>query len=80
MRGTSRRELFRQGFGLGGNRMLEEDEEAVRVTVRAEADGVGETEVMLPADPNDPGRNRVLLDAVARDRRLQHDLRAAGLL
>jgi hypothetical protein len=78
--GISRGELFRQGFGLGRNRVHDEDEEVNRVARAEEGDGSGETDVMLPMDPNDPDRNRALLDALARDRRLQHDLRAAGLL
>ncbi|KAG6911222.1 hypothetical protein DXG01_003089 [Tephrocybe rancida] len=85
---SSRIDLFRNGFGLGRGRNADLDEEAIRAALRAEEgtahppnedEHATETDVMIPADPNSPDRQR-LLAALERDRRLQADLRNAGLL
>lgn len=86
LRGTSRVDLFRQGFGLGPsrNRSLEEDD-ATRLTRAEEGaerheddEHALETDMMIPAD--DPHRGRLIAQAVEHDRRLRADLRDAGLL
>ncbi|KAG6833891.1 hypothetical protein H0H87_007902 [Tephrocybe sp. NHM501043] len=87
--GASRLELLRRGFGLGGGRNAAHDDEATRATIRAE-EGISqprnedehatETDVMILADSNPLHRNRLILEALERDRRLQADLRNAGLL
>ncbi|KAJ8086787.1 hypothetical protein PM082_005612 [Marasmius tenuissimus] len=83
--GLTRGEFFRQGFGFGGsNRRQEEEDRDVEAQVAAEA---GEREVtaqeieqMLNIRPDDPNRERLITEAVTNERRLQEDLRAAGLL
>ncbi|KAF5387978.1 hypothetical protein D9615_000527 [Tricholomella constricta] len=88
LRGTSRIDLLRQGFGLGRNRRSEEDEVA-SAAVRAEEGNAQprqddehalETDYMIPIDPSDPNRSRLIAQAVEHDLRLQRDLRNAGLL
>ncbi|KAF8076531.1 hypothetical protein FPV67DRAFT_1407275 [Lyophyllum atratum] len=89
LRGTSRVELLRQGFGLGRNRATEEEDEATRTAIRAEEgtaqprqddEHASETDFMIPVDTNDPNRARSIQAALEQDRRLQSDLRSAGLL
>ncbi|KAJ7180231.1 hypothetical protein C8R43DRAFT_972277 [Mycena crocata] len=71
LRGMTRSDLFRQGFGFGPR----EDEHQ-----RAEASvDAPETELMIPADAN-PERARQLQEAIRNERRLHEELRAAGLL
>lgn len=83
LRGMSRAELFRQGFGFGTARNREDDE-ATREAVRAEEGGhehsIRETDAMIPLDPSDPERSRAIIRAFANEQRLQRDLREAGLL
>ncbi|KAG6854851.1 hypothetical protein C0991_012041 [Blastosporella zonata] len=88
LRGTSRLELLRQGFGLGRGRGADNDDEATRTALRAEEgtahprnedEHATETDVMNPPGPGSD-RNRMVLEALQRDRRLQADLRNAGLL
>lgn len=86
LHGTSRIDMFRQGFGFGSRRNHDtEDPQTARLT-RAEEGNVREgdqealeTDLMMPVDP-DPQRNRLIAEALANDRRLQADLRSAGLL
>lgn len=73
----SNADFFRQGFGFGGRDSVEEDE----VLVRAE-EGRSEEEIaeMLNLAPDDPNRAQRIAEALEGERRLQSDLRAAGLL
>lgn len=83
LRGGSRVDLFRQGFGFGRHRNQEE-EEGTRAVIRAEAGEAREVQETQPAipplDPNDPQRNQAVLEALSREQRLQSELRRAGLL
>lgn len=86
LRGMSRAELFRQGFGFGATRNREDDE-ATREAVRAEEGesnghehSLRETDPMIPLDPSNPERSRAIIQAFANEQRLQRDLREAGLL
>jgi len=86
LRGMSRAELFRQGFGFGATRNREDAEAALEV-VRAEEGesnahehSIRETEPMIPLDPSNPERSRAIIRAYANEQRLQQDLREAGLL
>ncbi|PPQ83280.1 hypothetical protein CVT25_004019 [Psilocybe cyanescens] len=78
LRGVSRSDFFRQGFGLGP-RQPNADE-----TIRAAEEGdaphsAQETDPMLALDPADPN-SRAVIEAYANEQRLQRDLREAGLL
>jgi len=86
LRGMSRADLFRQGFGFGATRHRENDE-ATREVVRAEEGesnahehSTRDTEPMIPLDPSNPERSRATIRAFANEQRLQQDLREAGLL
>jgi len=83
LRGISRTDLFRQGFGFGATRNREDDE-TTREAVRAEEGESGhnarETDPMIPLDPSDPERSRLIIQAFANEQRLRRDLREAGLL
>ncbi|KAJ7498787.1 hypothetical protein FB451DRAFT_1334411 [Mycena latifolia] len=72
LRGMSRSDLFRQGFGFGPRH----DEHDERAEDPADAT---ETDFMIPADA-DPERVRQLQEAIQNERRLHEELRAAGLL
>ncbi|KAF5390645.1 hypothetical protein D9757_002670 [Collybiopsis confluens] len=75
LHGVSTRDFFRQGFGM---RTRQEDVEA-----QAEAntnEEVNENDLMLNISHDDPNRARLIAEALANERRLQNDLRAAGLL
>lgn len=82
LRGMSRTELFRQGFGFGTRNR--EDDEVTREVIRAEEGESGhsarETEPMIPLDPSDPERSRLIIQAFANEQRLRRDLREAGLI
>jgi hypothetical protein len=87
LRGTAQLDLFRNGFGFGPheNNNLE-DQQAARLA-RAEEGNVHEgdrdaleTDRMIPVDPIDPQRSQRMMEALVNDRRLQADLRSAGLL
>lgn len=84
LRGASRVDLLRQGFGFGRpRRSVEEDAAVVRAEEGAAQEAnehALETDLMIPIDPNDPNRDRLIAQALAHDRRLQDDLRNAGLL
>jgi len=87
LRGTSRVDLFRQGFGFGPRRNPNSEEPQSALLARAEEGDVREgdrealeTDRMIPVDPNDPERSRRIAEALANERRLQADLRSAGLL
>ncbi|KAG6830837.1 hypothetical protein H0H92_014489 [Tricholoma furcatifolium] len=85
LRGSSRFDLIRQGFGLGRRQGGDNDEDAIRDIVRAEegtAQPPNEDEHAQESDRilAEPIRNRLIQEAVERDRRLQADLRSAGLL
>jgi hypothetical protein len=87
LRGSSRSDLFRQGFGFGRRERTSEDEAEARLAVRVEEGNVHdpemdalETDAMLRVDPNDPNRSRLIAEVFANERRLQTDLRNAGLL
>ncbi|KAF7352676.1 hypothetical protein MVEN_01233400 [Mycena venus] len=69
LRGMTRGDLFRQGFGFGPHHDEQE---------RAEA-SAEETEFMIPAD-TDPERARQMAEAIQNERRLHAELRAAGLI
>lgn len=75
LHGVSTRDFFRQGFGM---HTRQEDIEA-----QAEAntnEEVNENDLMLNVSPDDPNRARLIAEALANERRLQRDLREAGLL
>ncbi|KAG5634312.1 hypothetical protein H0H81_002464 [Sphagnurus paluster] len=94
LRGTTRMDLFRQGFGFGGRGRTTSTEEPMTAAVRAAEEGHAlphqtlneeqltalETDYMIPIDPSDPNRSRLLLAAMQHDQRMQRDLRSAGLL
>ncbi|KAF9569331.1 hypothetical protein CPC08DRAFT_653274 [Agrocybe pediades] len=86
LRGMSRIELLRQGFGFGPSRRNNEEEDAgetTRMVVEAEEGRAQEAQRdpngILALDPNHP-RTGALLRALATERQLQNDLRQAGLL
>ncbi|KAF7355429.1 hypothetical protein MSAN_01459700 [Mycena sanguinolenta] len=70
LRGMTRGDLFRQGFGFGARQDVEQE--------RTEG-SPEETEFMIPADA-DPERARQLQEAIRHERRLHAELRAAGLI
>ncbi|KAJ3835223.1 hypothetical protein EV361DRAFT_910997 [Lentinula raphanica] len=74
----STRYFFRQGFGLNTH---QDDLEAQAVTNHPEEE-IDEQELMqhMNISPDDPDRVRLVAEALANERRLQNDLRAAGLL
>ncbi|KIK67992.1 hypothetical protein GYMLUDRAFT_155118 [Collybiopsis luxurians FD-317 M1] len=75
LQGLSTRDFFRQGFGMSTH---QQDIEA-----QAEAntnEEVDENDLMLNVSPDDPNRARLITEALVNERRLQNDLRAAGLL
>jgi hypothetical protein len=72
LRGMTRSDLFRQGFGFGSR----EDSHDERPEAAADAT---ETDFMIPADA-DPERARQMQEAIRNERRLHEELRAAGLL
>lgn len=87
LRGTSRVDLFRQGFGFGPRRNPNSEERQSGLLARAEEGDVREgdreareTDLMIPVDAHDPERSRQIAEALANERRLQADLRNAGLL
>ncbi|KAJ6486400.1 hypothetical protein C8R47DRAFT_1128322 [Mycena vitilis] len=69
LRGMTRTDLFRQGFGFGPR----EDE---RGEISADSE---ETEFIIPADVS-PERAAQLQEAIRNERRLHAELRAAGLI
>ncbi|KAF9008944.1 hypothetical protein BDQ17DRAFT_1349254 [Cyathus striatus] len=84
LRGVSRSDFFRQGFGLGRRNEANEDED-VRQIVRAEEGEASpvdarETDFMISPDTNDPERAHAVQRVLQNERRLQDDLRSAGLL
>ncbi|TFK43410.1 hypothetical protein BDQ12DRAFT_674930 [Crucibulum laeve] len=81
LRGISRGDLFRQGFGFG--RRDREEDEATRNAIRAEegeAIDAQETDSMIPSDQQDPERARLVAEAHAREMRLRTELRDAGFI
>ncbi|KAJ3927954.1 MAG: hypothetical protein NXY57DRAFT_1023381 [Lentinula lateritia] len=72
------RDFFRQGFGMNTR---QEDIEAQAET-DAHQDEIDEEELIqhLNISPDDPNRARLVAEALINERRLQNDLRAAGLL
>lgn len=81
LRGVSRVDLFRQGFGFGRTREQESDRELAR-TEEGDGDVIdsAETDLMIPVDPNNPNHSGRMANALTNERRLQQDLSAAGLL
>lgn len=80
----SRGDLFRQGFGFGTHDATVAAE-ADHAAVRAEqgeisVEDIDERELMIQFSPDDPNRARLIREALMNERRLQNDLRAAGLL
>jgi hypothetical protein len=77
-------DFVRQGFGFGPARRsstdheLTEIEEGIRVNNLE--DDVDEHAVMLSIPEDAPDRERRIQEAIENERRLQRDLRAAGLL
>ncbi|KAF8165220.1 hypothetical protein B0H34DRAFT_648650 [Crassisporium funariophilum] len=84
LRGISRVDLLRHGFGFGRNRNPVEDDEVTRAVIQAEEGDTHhdsrETDLMIPQDAADPHRSRAVVHALANERRLQSDLRDAGLI
>ncbi|KAI3612312.1 metal homeostatis protein bsd2 [Moniliophthora roreri] len=79
--GISRGDFFRQGFGFGtSRRSLDSDDVEARAGQRNGEVDPREIELMLNISPGDPNRERIIQEALANERRLQEDLRAAGLL
>ncbi|TFK75780.1 hypothetical protein BDN72DRAFT_350069 [Pluteus cervinus] len=85
LRGMSRGDLFRVGFGFPGRQRQREREQQQEAEDRDLADleagnaqDASETDAML-AESQDP-RSRMLAQVLAHERRLQRDLREAGLL
>jgi hypothetical protein len=78
LRGTSRSELFRQGLGLGTARTDVTERE--REYDEGGDPELGERELMIPLDSSDPQHSAMLEEALRNDRRLQQDLRRAGLI
>ncbi|KAL0577080.1 hypothetical protein V5O48_004923 [Marasmius crinis-equi] len=76
----TRGEFFRQGFGFGGSRRAEEEEEDIEAQTDPRVLEQRDIEQMLNLRPDDPNRERLVAEAIANERRLQEDLRAAGLL
>lgn len=62
-----------EGGGVPPSQPAREDDED-------DLEGMTESDLMIPVDANDPDRARIIRDALANERRLQEDLRAAGLL
>lgn len=89
LRGSSRLDFLRTGFGLGRRQGGDNDDEMTRATVRAEA-GIAqsrnenehalETDAMIPADSDASNRSRLIREALEHDQRLHAHLRSAGLL
>ncbi|KAH9482378.1 Metal homeostatis protein BSD2 [Psilocybe cubensis] len=80
LRGVSRSDFFRQGFGLGPRRP--DADETIRAAEEGDAPHSAEaqeTDPMLTLDPADPN-SRAVIEAYANEQRLQRDLREAGLL
>jgi len=71
LRGMTRTELFRQGFGFSPRH---DEHEEGETSVDPE-----ETEFMIPADA-DPEQARQMEEAIRNERRLHAELRAAGLI
>ncbi|KAK7060508.1 hypothetical protein VNI00_001273 [Paramarasmius palmivorus] len=73
-----RADFFRQGFGFGARRSIDSDD----VEARAGTTEIDPRDIerLLNLSPNDPNRERLVAEAIANERRLQEDLRAAGLL
>jgi len=71
LRGMTRTELFRQGFGFSSRH---EEHEEGETSVDPE-----ETEFIIPADA-DPEQARQMEEAIRNERRLHAELRAAGLI
>lgn len=73
-----RADFFRQGFGFGARHSIDSDD----VEARAGTTEIDPRDVerMLNLSPNDPNRERLVAEAIVNERRLQDDLRAAGLL
>lgn len=76
LRGTSRSDLFRQGLGLGTARSDSADREREYDERDAE---LSEREPMIPLD-SDAHHSAMIEEALRNDRRLQRDLRLAGLI
>jgi len=76
LRGVSRIDLLRQGFGLDNSSRLAEEGSLVR----GDGEHVRESDLMIPMDPSNPERSQRLAQVLEHDRRLQMDLRNAGLL
>ncbi|KAG7096802.1 hypothetical protein E1B28_004211 [Marasmius oreades] len=74
----SRGDFFRQGFGFGtSTRRNQEEDIQARPETHAEAHEIA---LALNIRSDDPDRERLIAQALANERRLQDDLRAAGLL
>ncbi|KAG6880374.1 hypothetical protein C0992_007785 [Termitomyces sp. T32_za158] len=79
LRGSSRLDFFRTGFGLGRRQGGDTDDETTRAAVRAE-EGIAhprnddehalETDAMISADPDASNRSRLVREALEHDRRL----------
>ncbi|KAF5344135.1 hypothetical protein D9758_008822 [Tetrapyrgos nigripes] len=78
LRGVAPGDFFRQGFGFGSSRDAHDVEAQTIVANDMHDPGEHQLAATLPHD--DPNRARILAEALANERRLQNDLRAAGLL
>ncbi|KAF9055509.1 hypothetical protein BDZ89DRAFT_975973 [Hymenopellis radicata] len=75
-------DFFRQGFVFGGRRDDDDDDDDEARALAAAEEGHSEEEIaqLLAIAPDDPDRARIITAALDNERRLQQDLRAAGLL
>lgn len=73
-------DILRQGLGFG-TRRHSSDRGSEMETIREDDEHIdGDDGPVIPGNPNDPERARLIAQAYANERRLQEDLRAAGLL
>ncbi|PPQ99056.1 hypothetical protein CVT24_003616 [Panaeolus cyanescens] len=84
LRGMSRIELLRQGFGFRNSqtRRNNEDDVATSAAIRAEegeAQNAQETDPMIPLDPSNPQHRQAII-SMQNEIRLQRDLREAATL
>jgi len=83
LRGISRTDLFRQGFGFGRRSQENQESDEAVLAEEGQADVIfepDERDLMIPIDPSNPDRERLIEEALRNERRLHNDLRAAGLL
>ena len=79
LRGMSRIELLRQGFGFRSAARTSEEGSAA-TGQRVEEGNAQEMEPMMPASSGDPERERRRTQVLENDLRLQRDLHSSGLI